>query len=110
MMHKWLWAGLLALLIASASYAQLSRRLPADGKLGELVGHQQPFPLLQINNKVVRLAPGGLIYDRQNRSILHNQLPEYSPVLFVEDPKGEIARVYLLRPEEFERLERTLKR
>lgn len=109
-MLRGLGAGLLALLIASASYAQLSRPLPADGKLGELAGRQHPFPLLQINNKVVRLAPGGLIYNRQNRSILHNQLPEYSPVLFVEDPKGEIARVYLLRPEEFERLERTLKR
>jgi hypothetical protein len=109
-MRKGLWAGLLALLIASASFAQLSRPLPAAGKLGELAGRQHPFPLLQINNKVVRLAPGGLIYDRQNRTILHNQLPEYSPVLFVEDRKGEIARVYLLRPDELERLERTLKR
>lgn len=109
-MHKWLWAGLLALLIASVSHAQLPRPLPAGGKLGELAGRQHPFPLLQINNNVVRLAPGGLIYDRQNRSILHNQLPEYSPVLFVEDRKGEIASVYLLRPEELERLERTLKR
>jgi hypothetical protein len=109
-MRKRLWAGLLALLTASASYAQLSRPFPADGKLGELVGRQHPFPLIQINNKVVRLAPGGLIYDRQNRSILHNQLPEYSPVLFVEDRTGDVARVYLLRPEELERLERTLKR
>jgi hypothetical protein len=109
-MLRAVWAGLLALLMASASYAQLSRPLPADGKLGELAGRQHAFPLLQINDRVVRLAPGGLIYDRQNRTILHNQLPEYSPVLFVEDPRGEIARVYLLRPEELERLERTLKR
>jgi len=104
------WVGLLALLIASASYAQLSRLLPADGKLGELAGQQQPFPLLQINNQVVRLAPGAVIYDRQNRTILHNQLPEYAPVLFVQDRKGEIARMYLLRPDELERLERTVKR
>jgi len=109
-MLRGIWAGLLALVIASASHAQLSRPLPADGKLGELAGRQQPFPLLQINNKVVRLAPGGLIYDSQNRTILHNQLPEYSPVLFVEDLRGEIARVYLLRPDELERLKRTLKR
>jgi len=109
-MRKGLWAGLLALLIASTSYAQLTRLLPTDGQLGELAGQQHPFPLLQINNKVVRLAPGGVIYDRQNRTILHNQLPEYSPVLFVADRKGEIARLYLLRPDEYERLERTLKR
>ena len=101
---------MLALLIASASYAQLSRLLPTDGKLGELAGQQQPFPLLQINNQVVRLAPGAVIYDRQNRTILHNQLPEYAPVLFIQDRKGEIARIYLLRPDELERLERTLKR
>ena len=103
-------AGLLLLLIASASYAQLSRLLPADGKLGELTGQQQPFPLLQINNQVVRLAPGAVIYDRQNRTILHNQLPEYSPVLFVQDRKGDIARIYLLRPDELERLVRTRQR
>jgi hypothetical protein len=109
-MHKGFWAGLLVLLIASASYAQLSRALPADGKLGELVGQQQPFPLLQINNQVVRLAPGAVIYDRQNRTILHNQLPEYSPVLFVQDRKGDIARIYLLRPDELERLVRTRQR
>jgi len=109
-MRKALWAGLLALLITAVSQAQLMRQLPADGKLGELVGRQHPFPLLQIDNKVVRLAPGGTIYDTENRTILHNQLPEVSPVLFVEDRKGEIARVYLLRPDELERLERTLKR
>ncbi len=109
-MRKGLWAGLLALLIASASYAQLPRLLPTDGKLGELAGRRHPFPLLEINNKVVRLAPGGLLYDRQNRTILHNQLPDYSPVLFVDDSRGDIARLYLLRPDELERLERTLKR
>lgn len=109
-MRKGLWAGLLALLIAAAGHAQLVRQFPADGKLGEVVGGQHPFPMLQINNKVVRLAPGGLIYDTQNRTILHGQLPNASPVLYLEDPKGEIARVYLLRPDELERLERTLKR
>lgn len=109
-MRERLWAGLLALLIASASHAQLVRQFPADGKLGELVGRQHPFPLLEINNKVVRLAPGGVIFDAQNRTLLHNQLPPASPVLFVEDRKGEIARIYLLRPDELERLERTLER
>ena len=109
-MRKALWAGVLALLIASASFAQLARLLPADGKLGELAGQQHPFPLLEINSKVVRLAPGGVIFDQQNRTILHNQLPPSSPVLFVADRKGEIMRLYLLRPDEVTRLEQTLKR
>ena len=103
-------AALLGLLIASASFAQLARLLPADGKLGELVGQQHPFPLLEINSKVVRLAPGGVIFDQQNRTILHNQLPPSSAVLFVADGKGEIMRLYLLRPDEVTRLEQTLKR
>lgn len=109
-MRRRIWAAVLGLLIASASFAQVARLLPADGKLGELVGQQHPFPLLEISNKVVRLAPGGVIYDQQNRTILHNQLPPSSPVLYVADSKGEIMRLYLLRPDEAARLERTLER
>ena len=109
-MRKAVWAGVLVFLIASASFAQLARLLPANGKLGEMVGQQHPFPLLEIDNKVVRLAPGGVIYDQQNRAILHNQLPPSSPVLYVADSKGEIMRLYLLRPDEVARLEGTLNR
>lgn len=109
-MLKWFWAGLLAAAIASASHAQVGRLLPANGKLGDLVGQQHPFPLVQINNKVVRLAPGALIYDRENRTILHNQVPPSAPVLFVEDRGGQIVRIYLLRPDELARLKSTVKR
>ena len=109
-MRRRIWAAALGLLIASASFAQVARLLPSDGKLGELVGQQHPFPLLEINSKVVRLAPGGVIYDQHNRAILHNQLPPSSPVLYVADSKGEIMRLYLLRPDEVARLERTFKR
>lgn len=88
------------------SHAQLARPLPANGKLGQLVGQQHPFPLVQINNKVARLAPGGLIYDQNNRTILHGVLPAQADVLFVEDMNGHVARIYLLRPEELAQLER----
>jgi len=88
----------------AASHAQLSRALPANGKLGELVGQQQPFPLLQINNIVVRLAPGGRIYDQDNRVILHTALPLRATVLFAEDMNGDVSLVYILRPEELDRL------
>jgi hypothetical protein len=87
-------------------HAQIARQLPADGKLGELVGQQQPLPLLQINNKLVRLAPGGRIYDQHNRTILHTSLPERATVLFIQDMNGDISRVYILRPEELEQLRR----
>ena len=109
-MLRWLWAGLLAAGIAAGSHAQVGRLLPANGKLGEVVCQQHPFPLLEINKKVVRLAPGALIYDRENRTILHNQIPPSAPVLFVEDRGGQIVRIYLLRPDELARLKSTLKR
>lgn len=104
-MRKWIWTLALAAAWVATSHAQLSRKLPADGKLGELVS-QQPFPLLKINNQIVRLAPGGRIYDQQNRTILHTFLPERATVLFVQDMNGDISRVYILRPEELEQLQR----
>ena len=101
-MRRSAWAGLLALALALAasSHAQLQRQLPANGKLGQLIGQQHPFPLVQINNQVLRLAPGGRIYDVHNRTILHGFLPEHAHVLFVQDISGDVALIYLLRPEE----------
>ena len=104
-MRRWFWTLALATAWIAASHAQMPRQLPADGKLGELVG-QQPFPLLQINNQVVRLAPGGRIYDQHNRTILHTFLPERATVLFVQDMNGDISRLYILRPEELVQIQR----
>ena len=109
-MLRHLAAGLLVMVIAAASHAQVPRPLPANGKLGHLVGQQHPFPLVQINNTVVRLAPGAKIYNRENRTILHNQIPPSAPVLFVQDRAGQIVRIYLLRPDELARLQRDSKR
>jgi len=105
-MRRWIWTLALAAAWVATGHAQLSRQLPSSGKLGELVNQQQPFPLLQINNQVVRLAPGGRIYDQNNRTILHTLLPERAAVLFVQDMNGDISHVYLLRPEELEQLQR----
>jgi hypothetical protein len=78
--------------------------LPHNGKVGELVGQQHPFPLLQIDEKVLRLAPGGRIFDRDNRVILHTFLPAKAQVLYVLDTNGDVSRAYILRPEEWEQL------
>ena len=96
----------LAFALAATGYAQLQRQFPANGKLGELTGQQQPFPLLQIGDKVLRLAPGGRIIDENNRTILHVYLPKQAHVLYVEDMNGDVSRVYLLRPDELEQLQR----
>ena len=106
-MRRGIWTLALAVAWVATGHAQFSRQLPAGGKLGELVGQQQPFPLLQINKQVVRLAPGGRIYDQNNRTILHTLLPESATVLFVQDMNGDISHVYILRPEELVQLQRT---
>ena len=105
-MRRWIWTLALAACWVATSDAQMPRQLPGNGKLGELVGQQQPFPLLQIDNQLVRLAPGGRIYDQNNRAILHTFLPERATVLFVQDMNGQISSVYILRPEELVQLQR----
>ena len=106
-MGRWLVALAFGFAIATAAHAQVARQLPANGKLGELAGAQQhAFPLLQIDGKVARLTPGARIYDQNNRTILHNALPERAHVLYVPEASGEVSRVYILRPEELELVKR----
>ncbi len=105
-MRQWVCVLALGTLIAASGHAQLIRQFPANGKLGELIGQQQPMPLVLINNKVMRLAPGGRIFDQDNRIILHVYLPQHAQVLFVEDMNGDLSHIYLLRPDELERLQR----
>jgi hypothetical protein len=99
-----MWILALAAAVVSAGHAQIFRQLPANGRLGELTGQQQPFPLLQIDNNVLRLAPGGRIYDVNNRVILHGTLPPSAVVLFVQDMNGDVSRVYILREDELQQI------
>ena len=104
------WIGVLTLVaVVAAAHAQTFRQLPANGQIGNLTGGQQlPYPLLQINNQTVRLAPGGRIYDENNRLIVHGALPPAAPVVFVADSNGDVSRVYLLRIDEFQQLQQRL--
>jgi hypothetical protein len=105
-MGRWLLALALAFTFATSGYAQLVRKLPPNGKLGELVG-QQPLPILHIDKEQLRLAPGGLIFDQENRTMLHGRLPERATILYVRNATGEVSRIYLLRPDEIEFIKRT---
>jgi len=49
---------------------------------------------------VLRLAPGGLIYDRDNRTIVHGALPPEATILYNLDRAGDVSRIIILRPEE----------
>ncbi|OHC82619.1 MAG: hypothetical protein A3G73_04700 [Rhodospirillales bacterium RIFCSPLOWO2_12_FULL_67_15] len=55
---------------------------------------------MELNGKVVRLAPGGVIYDQNNRTLVHGALPPGADVAFTTDMHGDIARIYILTPQE----------
>ncbi len=105
-MRRGAWILALVAAFAATSHAQLHRQFPANAKPGEMIGQQHLFPLIQINNKVLRLAPGGRVFDEHNRILLHPYLPKHAHVLFVEDLNGELSHVYLLRPDELGQLQR----
>ena len=90
----------LVLAFAASAHAQLQRPFPPGAKLAEMVGQKQPFPLLELDDKVYRLAPGGRIIDEHNRIILHSYLPGQAHVLYTLDANGEVSRVFILRPDE----------
>ena len=81
------------------------RPLPAQGKRGEL-GAPLALPMIRIGNDVLRLAPGGVLYDQFNRTILHAALPPRADVWYTTDPQGDIQRLYVLAPAEQQMLDR----
>ncbi|MEQ1775026.1 MAG: hypothetical protein ABL891_14715 [Burkholderiales bacterium] len=90
------------------SYAQLQRLLPANGKRG-VTGEQRPLPVVIINGEAAKLAPGGIIVDTNNRTILHQNLPANADIWFQLGLTGDIQRIYLLTPEERARFDQAKK-
>jgi hypothetical protein len=90
------------------SEAQQIRQLPANGKRGT-TGDPLPLPHVAISRQTLILAPGGLIFDTANRTILHQSLPAGADVWYQINNGGQIQRIYILRPEEQERLNREKK-
>ena len=85
-------------LCAATGHAQL-RTLPANAKRTN-VGEPQVLPYVELGGKVVRLAPGGVIYDENNRTIVQGALPAHADVVFTTDMNGDVARIYILTPQE----------
>jgi hypothetical protein len=100
---------ILLLLILSAFFwaqtgaAQQIRQLPASGKRG-VTGKSLPLPKVAIGRDTFDLAPGGVIFDTYNRTILHNSLPVGADVWYQINSDGQLQRIYILRPEEQARL------
>ncbi len=87
------------LLAAGLSHAQF-RSIPANAKRTTVGQHQYPLPYMDFNGTRVKLAPGGVIYDQNNRTIVHNALPPGAEVAVVADMNGDIGRIYILTPQE----------
>src|SRR5688572_20245261 len=101
-MRKWLL--LLALWLSMAAltgHAQIihQRFLPANGERGT-TGAPQDYPGVQINKRLMRIAPGARIYDQSNRTLVHGHLPPGAEVLYAKDQTGDILRIYILTEQE----------
>jgi hypothetical protein len=90
-------------------HAQVMRTLPAAFERGR-TAESQPLPHVKIGSRVLRLAPGAVIYDQHNRSIVHEHLPVGSEVAYTKDQSGTIQRIYILTDQELLRLAQAGKR
>ena len=87
--------------------AQIARHLPPRGEVGTLTADPSlPLPFVRIDNRVFRLAPGAVIVDTGNLSIVHGQIPARATVLVEFASGGDIQRIFMLTPEELARLRR----
>ena len=87
---------------AAAQFTQM-RYLPPQGIRG-ILGPGQEYPVVQIGNVLVRITPGARIYDQNNRTIVHGQLPPGAQILFLRDQAGDVVRIYILTEQELAQL------
>lgn len=85
----------------AASSALAQRTLPGEAVLGRVEGFE--YPHAKIGGTLYRLAPGAKIFDQWNRIVIPPSLPSDTPVLYLLDAQGDLARVWVLTPDELER-------
>ena len=92
---------------AGSALAQMviTRALPTNAERGKL-GAEQSYPNIAIGSTVLALSPGARIYDQNNRTILHAQLPTGSEILYTRNLAGAVQVIYILTEQELARLPR----
>ncbi len=91
-------AKLASLLICFSLIAcQSSNRLPDGSFVGVMTTQQVPVVL--IDGKQQRLAPGARIVGANNASVTPNQVPANSKVRYRVDASGLVTHVWLLPPD-----------
>ena len=86
---------LVLLAICQAASAQFVRFLPPAGERGR-TGESLPMPDVKIGRQVLRLAPGAVIIDQNNRTVVQGALPVGADVFFTRDQAGNVQRIYVL--------------
>ena len=74
------------------------RTVPAEAKRG-VMSHVQEMTV-ELNGKTVQLAPGAQIRDGRNMAILPTAVPPGVVVKYLLDGMGQVARVWILSPQE----------
>ena len=89
----------LAFLLLSLSLVacQSTNRLPDGSMIGVMTTQQ--LPIVVIDGKQQRLAPGARIVGANNSSVTPNQVPANSKVRYRVDASGLVTHVWLLPPD-----------
>ncbi len=85
---------LVALLFAGGVAAQAARRIPADAPKGRFTALQ--LPLVAIDGRQFRLAPGARIFTANNLTVTPNLVPDGTPVRYELDAQGLVRTVWIV--------------
>ena len=80
------------------------RQFPVSARRGVIEG-RRPYPYARLNDQEIKLPPGAIIWDPNNRTILHGALPGKADIVFTTDFTGNVNRIWILTYEERRRLE-----
>ncbi|MFN3564805.1 MAG: hypothetical protein ACK4V1_02305 [Burkholderiaceae bacterium] len=82
------------LLVAGGVAAQAARKIPADAPKGRLTALQ--IPLVTIDGRRFRLAPGARIINANNLTVTPNLVAAGTPVRYELDAQGLIRTVWIV--------------
>lgn len=83
-----------ALLFAGGVGAQAARKIPADAPKGRFTALQ--LPLVSIDGKQFRLAPGARILNPNNLTVTPNLVPAGTPVRYELDAQGLVRTIWIV--------------
>jgi hypothetical protein len=86
------------LILAASLLACSSDKVLPDGSMLGTMTTQQ-LPIVSMDGKEMRLAPGARIVNVGNLSITPNQVPAASRVRYKLDAAGQISQIWILPPE-----------